>query len=77
MAKYYTNADRILQAVLVDSQLSNYAGYNPYDIDTISAALVSENMIVRAIAKIIDGNDRGLTEREIYNEVSNYLKNEL
>lgn len=74
MAKYLTNGDKIVQAVLSDQRLCEYAEYNPADFETISDALDSDNPIVCAIAKIIDGNERNLTEREIYNEVSNYLK---
>lgn len=74
MAKYLTNGDKILQAVLSDQRLYEYAEYNVSDFETISEALDSENPIVCAVAKIIDGNERNLTEREIYNEVSNYLK---
>jgi len=74
MTKYLTNGDKILQAVLSDQRLCEYAGYSPTDFETISDALDSDNPIVCAVAKIIDGNERNLTEREIYNEVSNYLK---
>ena len=74
MAKYLTNGDKILQAVLSDQRLCEYAEYNPADFETISGALDSDNPIVCAVAKIVDCNERNLTEREIYNEVSNYLK---
>ncbi|MEA4839756.1 MAG: hypothetical protein VB110_01975 [Bacteroidales bacterium] len=74
MAKYLTNGDKILQAVLSDQRLCEYAEYNVADFETISEALDSDNPIVCAIAKIIDGNERNLTEKEIYNEISNYLK---
>jgi len=74
MAKYLTNGDKILQAVLSDQRLCEYAEYNAADFETISDALDSDNPIVCAVAKIIDGNERNLTEREFYNEVSNYLK---
>lgn len=74
MAKYFTNGDKILQAVLSDERLCEFAGYNPADFDTITDALDSDNSIVCAVAKIIDGSARNATEKEIYNEVSNYLK---
>ncbi len=74
MAKYLTNGDKVLQAVLSDQKLCEFADYNVADFETISEALDSDNPIVCAIAKIIDGNERSLTEREIYNEVSNYLR---
>jgi hypothetical protein len=74
MAKYLTNEDKILQAVLKEQSLIANADYNPADFETISDALDSENPYVCAVAKIIDGNERNLTEKELYNEVSNYLK---
>lgn len=74
MAKYFTNGDRILQAVLGDNKLSDYAKYDQDDFETIAEALDSDNPIVFVIAKIIDGSEHKLSEKEIYNEVSNYLK---
>lgn len=74
MARYLTNGDKILQAVLSDQMLCKYAEYNPADYETISDALDSDNPTVCAVAKIVDCNERNLTEKEIYNEVSNYLK---
>lgn len=74
MAKYLTNADKILQAVLSDQRLCAFAEYNQADFETISEALDSDNPIVCAVAKIIDSNEHNSTEKEIYNEVSNYLK---
>jgi hypothetical protein len=74
MAKYLTNEDKILQAVLNEQSLMANTDYNPADFETISDALDSDNPYVCAVAKIIDGNERNLTEKEIYNEVSNYLK---
>lgn len=36
-------------------------------------ALDSENIIIRAVAMIIDGNENQYTPKEIYTQVSNYL----
>ncbi len=77
MGKYLTNGDKTLQAVLSDERLISYANYNPTDFDTISEALISDNTIVCAVAKIIDGKERNATDKEIYNEVTNYLKSNL
>ncbi len=74
MAKYFSNGDKILQAVLNNEQFSLRAGFNPAEFNTISDALNSDNVIVQAVAKIIDGCDQHLSERELYNEVSNFLK---
>ena len=48
-------------------------GVTPNIVKTISDALDSENAIIRAVAMIIDGNENRYTQKEIYNQVSNYL----
>jgi len=73
MAIYYTNGDRILQAVLADSKLAELGGYTPTGDETVADALDSENIIIRAVAMIIDGNENQYTPKEIYTQVSNYL----
>lgn len=77
MAKYSTNGDKVLQAVLSDERLINYANYNPADFETIDEALCADNALVCAVAKIIDCKEHKSTDREIYNEVTNYLKSNL
>lgn len=72
-----TNSDKMLQIILSDSKLAEYGEYNPADYETIEDALISENTIVVAVAKMIQGFQRNYSEKEIYNEVSNYLKNNL
>lgn len=72
-----TNNDKILQIVLNDSILVEYGKYNPSEYETIEDALNSQNAIVVAVAKMISGLRRSYTEREIYNEVSSYLKNNI
>lgn len=73
MAIHYTNGDRILQAVLADSKLAELGGYTPTGDETIADALDSENIIIRAVAMIIEGNENQYTPKEIYTQVSNYL----
>jgi hypothetical protein len=72
-----TNSDRMLQVVLSDIKLVTYGEYNPTDYETIDDALTSESTIVVAVAKMILGLERRLSEKEIYNEVNNYLRNNL
>lgn len=72
-----TNSDRMLQVVLSDEKLVTYGEYNPTDYETIDDALTSESTIVVAVAKMILGLERRLSEKEIYNEVNNYLRNNL
>ena len=74
MSKYQTNGDKILQAVIADEQLINSYGYNPDDYSSISDALNSDIPVIKAIAQIINRNEQKATEKEIYNEVSNFLK---
>ena len=73
MTTHLTNGDKILQAVLADAKLAELGEYTPTGIETISDALDSENAIIRAVAMIIDGNENRYTQKEIYNQVSNYL----
>lgn len=77
MAKYLTNGDKVLQAVLSDERLINYADYKSADFETIDEALCSDNVVVCAVAKIIDGKEQKSTDKEIYIEVTNYLKSNL
>lgn len=77
MSTYQTNADKILQAVIADEQLVNFYGYNPDDYRSISKALTSEVAVIQAIAQIIDRSEQKATEKEIYNEVSNFLKSNI
>lgn len=73
MAKNLTNSDRILQSVLQDEKLMEFCPYNPNDYETIEEALLSDNYLVCTIAKIIDGKNEDKTDKEIYNEINNYL----
>ena len=77
MATYQTNGDKILQAVIADEQLVNSYGYNPEDYNSISDALDSDIAVIQAIAQIINRNEQNASEKEIYNEVSNYLKSNI
>lgn len=74
MSTYQTNGDKILQAVITDERLVKFYNYNPDNYNTLSEALESDIPIIKAIAKIISGNEQNISEREIYIEVSTYLK---
>lgn len=77
MDNRFTNSDRMLQTILSDEKLIAYGEYNVADYETIDQALNADNPIVVAVAKIINGLRRNSSENEIYNEVSNYLKNNI
>lgn len=72
-----TNGDKMLQIVLSDTHLIDYSGYDLDDYETVIDALNSENAVVVAVAKFIQGVQRGYTSKEIYTEVQNYLKTNL
>ena len=77
MAKKLTNADRLLTSVLKDENLIEYGEYNAMEYSTVDDALLSDNFCVQAVAQIINDKEQGLSDREIYNNVSNYLKSSI
>ena len=77
MENRFTNGDKMLQIVLSDEKLIEYGKYNLVDYEIIDQALISENPIVVAVAKIIRGLSRNSSEKEIYIEVGNFLKSNL
>lgn len=72
-----TKDDKMLQIVLSDENLAAFGEYNPTDYESIEEGLSSDKPIVVAVAKMIQGLGRKSSEKEIYNEVSNYLKSNL
>lgn len=77
MAKQLTNADCLLQSILADAKLIEYGEYNPDDFSTLDEALISDNFCVQAVAKIINDKERNQSDKEIYNDVSNFLKSSI
>lgn len=75
--RFEENCDKLLEAILLDEELMEYAKYNPSEIMSLDNALDSDNAIVGAIAHIIDGINENSSEREIYNTVNDYLKKKL
>lgn len=77
MAKSLTSIDRILQAVLQDEKLREICPFNPSDYETVQDALISDNFLVCTIAKIIDvkneNNKEKKSDKQLYNEIINYL----
>lgn len=71
---YTTNNDKMLEAVLTDSDLMKFGNYSPADIQSIYQAVSSDNIVVSAVAQIIQKSSDGATEKEIYKEVTEYLK---
>lgn len=71
-----SNEDKMLQLVLSDSNLSSSYEYESSDFQTIKEALESDIPVVVAVAKIIrgiKGSSEKSIQKEIYNEVFNFL----
>lgn len=77
MAKYLKNSDKILQAVLSDAKLAELGKYNPEDIPSIDDAQFSDNPVIKTVALLINGINTKLSERQIYNQILDYLRGEL
>lgn len=71
---YTTNNDKMLEAVLTDPDLMKFGNYCPADIQSIYQAVSSDNIVVSAVAQIVQKSSEGATEKEIYKEVTEYLK---
>lgn len=74
MNGYKTNKDKMLNAVLLNKTLMETSDYSEKDFATFDQALVSQNPIVRTVARIIQGYSDGNTSKNIYNEITDYLK---
>lgn len=70
-----SNYDRIFEAVKGNQQLVNIGDYNPEDYESIEDALNSDNAVIKAIAMLIIYGNK--PETQVYNEISNYLINNL
>lgn len=77
MKNRFTNNDRMLQIVLFNEKLIDHGKYDFTDYSTIEQALSSDNVVVVTVAKIINGLRSNSSDKEMYTEISNYLKNNL
>lgn len=75
--RYNENYNKILEAVLLDEELMEYAQYEPSEITSLEYALGSNNAIVRAVATIVEGLNEEKSEKEMYNTVNDLLKKKL
>lgn len=64
----------MMEAVLLDEDLMKYGRYDFASIRSILDALDSDNVIVNAVARIIQRADEDSTTQAIYKEVNDYLK---
>jgi len=72
-------ADKMLQAVLADPSLQRFGEYELSEIKdmTVDEAVVSNNHTIHAVGVIIERINENASMREVYNEVSEYLKNNI
>lgn len=74
------NEEKMLQLVLSDKNLSSIYDFNPADFPKLLDAIQSNNPVIVAIAKIINGihnqSDKN-NQKELYLEVVSYLKENL
>lgn len=74
MRQNLTNKDKMLTAVLVNKDLMDFGKYHESDFTSFDQALLSDNLIVRTVARIIQGHSDANSEKSIYNEITDYLK---
>lgn len=74
--KYLKNSDKILQVVLNDAKLIEIGKYEPKEIGTLDDALFSDNAVIKTVALMVSGLSQKLSEKQIYNQVFDYLKGE-
>lgn len=73
---YTTNDDKMLEAVLLDKELMKYGQYDERNLNfsSVFQARESDNYVISAVAGIIICNSEGATEKEIYKEITEFLK---
>ena len=71
---YASNNDKMLEAVLTDLDLMKFGKYTPSEITSVYQAVSSDNPVVSTVTQIIQRSSEGATEKEIYKEVTEYLK---
>jgi hypothetical protein len=71
-----TNADKIFQAVIKEPELEEFGHYNFEDYYNVGVidAINDENVVVATVARIVQHSTTHSGKGEIYNSISNYLK---
>ena len=65
--------DRIFKAVISDERLIALYGYDPERFGSIDDGLISDNVVINAVAQIINLASEDSSETRIYNTVYDYL----
>ena len=71
---YASNNDKMLEAVLTDLDLMKFGKYATSEITSVYQAVSSDNPVVSTVDQKIQRSSEGATEKEIYKEVTEYLK---
>lgn len=72
------NKERMLSMVLGDRKLQELYDYDESDYEDLYTAINSDNVVVAAVARIINGLDGSTDEsvqKKVYNTVMNYITN--
>lgn len=75
-----TNKERMLHMVLDDRTLQKEYDYDESEYEDLYAALNSENIVVAAVARIVqllDGSILESDQKKVYMTVFNYIKDNL
>ena len=68
-----SNKDKILQAVLQDEHLMKCGEYTLSEIGNLYNALESDNYVISTVAQIIEGVNSGVSDKELWKQINNYL----
>lgn len=72
---FNTNSDKMLAAVLMCPELMKFGNYDTRDVSSIYQAVNSDNFVISAVARIILRSvDEDASEKEIYKEITEFLK---
>ena len=67
----------MLNAILQDEYLMQIGNYSLNEIGTIYQALTSDNVVVNTVAQIIERINEDTTEKELWKEINQYLKDNI
>lgn len=75
--EFTSEKERMLNAILQDEYLMQIGNYSLNEIGTIYQALTSDNVVVNTVAQIIERINEDTTEKELWKEINQYLKDNI
>ena len=75
-----TNKERMLHMVLDDTKLQELYDYDQSEYEDLYTALISDNVVVASVARIIkelDGSTDESVQKKVYMTVFNYINENL